>query len=130
MGDVDVRLGRDLARDDDEPGRDQGFAGDAPVDVVPQDGVEHRVRHLVGDLVGMPLGDGLRREQELAGRHARGGYLIVKKPEMVVRSPSCFEYSTVECSGAVFARTSGPIEPDAAAPRRSNTYGMPDLRFK
>ncbi len=32
--DVDVRVGRDLARDDDEPGRDQRLAGDAPVRVV------------------------------------------------------------------------------------------------
>ena len=38
--DVDVRLRRDLAGDDDEPGRDQRLAGDPAVDVVPEDGVE------------------------------------------------------------------------------------------
>ncbi len=69
--DVDVGLGRDLARDDDEPGRDQRLAGDASVDVVGEDGVEDGVRDLVGDLVRVPLGDGLRGEGELARGHGR-----------------------------------------------------------
>jgi hypothetical protein len=53
--DVDVRLRRDLAGDDDETGRDQRLAGHPSVDVVPEDGIEHRVRDLVGDLVGVTL---------------------------------------------------------------------------
>ncbi len=69
LRDVDVRLGRDLARDDDEPSRDQRLAGDAPVGVVAKDGVEDAVGDLVGDLVRMSFGDGLGREQELAPRH-------------------------------------------------------------
>ena len=67
--DVDVRLRRDLAGDDDEPGRDQRLAGDPPVDVVAKDGVEHRVRDLVGDLVRVTLGDGLGCEEKLARSH-------------------------------------------------------------
>ncbi len=69
---VDVRLRRDLARDDDEPRGDERLAGDAPVHVVLQDGVEDGVGDLVGDLVGVPLRHRLRRELERAGRH-RGG---------------------------------------------------------
>jgi len=67
--DVDVRLGRDLTRDDDEAGRDQRLAGDAPRGVVREDGVENCIRDLVCDLVGMPLGDGLRGEREFARGH-------------------------------------------------------------
>jgi hypothetical protein len=57
--DVHVDLGRNLARHDDQPGRDQRLAGNASAFVARQDGVEDRVRDLVGDLVGMPLGDRL-----------------------------------------------------------------------
>ena len=71
--DVDVGRRRDLARDDDEAGRDQGLARDAAVRVVREDGVEDGVRDLVGDLVGMPLGDRLRAEAERAGAHCRNG---------------------------------------------------------
>ena len=69
--DVDVRLGRDLSRDHDESGRDQRLAGDAPVGVVREDGVEHGIRDLVGHLVGMALGDRLGGEGERATGHAR-----------------------------------------------------------
>ena len=67
--DVDVRLGRHLARDDHEAGRDERLAGDAALGVVLQDGVEDGVGDLVGDLVGMPLGDRLGRELERARAH-------------------------------------------------------------
>jgi hypothetical protein len=63
--DVDVGLGRDLARDDDQAGVDEGLAGDAALRVVAQHGVEDAVADLVGHLVGMPLGDGLGREEVL-----------------------------------------------------------------
>jgi len=62
--DVDVRLRRDLAGDDDEAGRDQRLTGDAAVGVVREDRVEDGVRDLIRDLVRVPLGDGLRREGE------------------------------------------------------------------
>ncbi len=64
--DVDVRLGRDLAGDDDEPGGDEGLARDATCPVVGQHGVEDRVRDLVGHLVRMALGDRFGRKQEVA----------------------------------------------------------------
>ena len=53
-------VGRDLAGDDDEARRDQRLAGDAPLGVVGEDGVEDGVRDLVGDLVRVALGDRLR----------------------------------------------------------------------
>ena len=67
--DVDVGVGRDLASDDHEAGRDEGLAGDAALGIVRQDGVEDGVGDLVGDLVGMTLGDRLGRELERAGAH-------------------------------------------------------------
>jgi hypothetical protein len=62
--DVDVCLRRDLAGDDDEPGGDERLAGDPPVGVVGENGVEDGVRDLVGDLVRMPFGDRLGGEGE------------------------------------------------------------------
>ena len=70
-GDVHVRLGRDLAGDDDEAGRDQRLAGDPAGRVVGQHRVQHGVRDLIGDLVRMTLGDRLRGEEKVACRHAR-----------------------------------------------------------
>jgi hypothetical protein len=55
--DVHVGLGRDLAGDDDQTGGDQRLAGDTPERVLREDGVEDRVRDLVGHLVRMALGD-------------------------------------------------------------------------
>ncbi len=72
---VDVRLRRDLACDDDQPGRDERLARHSAVRVVGEDRVENRVRDLVGDLVGMALGHRLGRECERTGRHAWKGYL-------------------------------------------------------
>ena len=63
--DVDVDLGRDLARDDDEARVDQRLAGDATVGVAGHDGVEDAVGDLVGDLVRVPLRHRLGGEKEL-----------------------------------------------------------------
>ena len=38
------------------------FAGDARLRIAREEGVQHRVRDLVGDLVRMPFGDGLGGE--------------------------------------------------------------------
>jgi hypothetical protein len=56
---VDVRLGGDLAGDDDEAGGHQRLAGDAGMLVDGQDGVEDGIGNLVGDLVGMAFADRL-----------------------------------------------------------------------
>src|SRR5262249_3514191 len=69
LPDVDVRVGRHLAGDDDETGRDERLARDAAVRIVGESGVENRVGDLVRDLVGVALGDRLRGEEE-AARHA------------------------------------------------------------
>src|SRR6266511_6080256 len=69
--DVDVRLRRDLAGDDDEARGDERLAGDAPLRVVAKHGVEDGVRDLVCDLVRMPFGDRLRREEKFARGHSR-----------------------------------------------------------
>ena len=58
LRDVDVAVGRDLAHDVHDAGRDRAFAGDAAVRVLRQNGVEDRVGDLVADLVGMSLRDG------------------------------------------------------------------------
>src|ERR671918_2522845 len=63
LRDVDVLGRRDLTGDHDETGRDERLAGDAAVGIHRQDGVEYRVGDLVGELVGMPLGHGLRGKE-------------------------------------------------------------------
>jgi len=68
---VDVRIGRDLARDDDEAGGDERLAGDAAVHVLGENRVEDGVRDLVGDLVRVALGDRLGGEGEGAFWHGR-----------------------------------------------------------
>ena len=64
---VHMGLGGDFARDDDEAGRYQGFAGDPGRRVLGEDRVENAVRDLVGYLVGMSLGYRFRSEQKFLG---------------------------------------------------------------
>ena len=68
-GDVDVRLGADLAGDHAQAGRDQRLARDAAVGVLGQHRVEDAVADLVGHLVGVTLGDRLGRERVPAQRN-------------------------------------------------------------
>ncbi len=65
---VDVRLGRDLARHVHLARDDERFARHAPHGILSEDRIEHGVGDLVRDFVGMPLGHGLRRK-ETAIRH-------------------------------------------------------------
>ena len=58
LRDVHVAVGRDLAHDVHDAGRDRALAGDAAVRVLRQNGVEDRVGHLVADLIGMSLCNG------------------------------------------------------------------------
>ncbi|GHI90340.1 hypothetical protein Sxan_77040 [Streptomyces xanthophaeus] len=62
-GDVGVRAGGHLAGDVDLTGGDQGLDRDARGGVLTQQLVEDGVADLVGDLVGMSFGHGLRGEQ-------------------------------------------------------------------
>jgi hypothetical protein len=59
---IEIGLGRDLARDDDEVRFHHRLARDAAVLVLRQAGVEDRIGNRIGDLVGMPLGDRFGRE--------------------------------------------------------------------
>ena len=56
---VDVGRGSDLARDDDEPGREERLASDPALRVLLEQSVEDGVRDLVGDLVRVALCDRL-----------------------------------------------------------------------
>ena len=67
--DVHVRRGGDLTGHDDEPRVHEGLARHAAGRVIAQHGVEDAVGDLVRDLVGVPLGNGLRGEQELVVGH-------------------------------------------------------------
>ena len=58
LGDVHIAGGGDLAHHMDQAGGHCGLAGHPGLGVLGQDGIQHRVRDLVTDLVGMPLGDG------------------------------------------------------------------------
>ncbi len=53
LGEVDVGLGGDLAGDDGQAGGDQRLAGHPAVGILGEDGVQDRIRDLVGDLVGV-----------------------------------------------------------------------------
>src|ERR1700722_8919780 len=55
-----------LAGEYDAVGGDQGLAGHARVGIGAEIGVEHGITEPVGDLVGVPFGDGLGSEQEFA----------------------------------------------------------------
>ncbi len=56
--------GRDLAGDDHDAGLDQRFAGHPALRVRRENGVEHRIRDLVGDLVGVAFRHRFRRKGE------------------------------------------------------------------
>src|ERR1051326_7154286 len=60
---IDIGLGRDFAGDHDQAGGGEGFAGYPADGIVGEAGVEDSVGNLVGDLIGMAFGDGLRGEQ-------------------------------------------------------------------
>ncbi len=62
LAELDLRLARDLAGDDDQAGLDQRLAGDATLRVLRQQGVEDGVGDLIADLVGMSLVHRLGRE--------------------------------------------------------------------
>ncbi len=62
---VDPGAGGHFTGNDGHTGLDQGFAGHAGVLVLGDDGVEHRIGDLIGDLVRMPFGYGLGGENRV-----------------------------------------------------------------
>src|SRR5438128_2744892 len=66
---LNVGIGGDLADDKRQAGSDRRLAGDPPQRIPGHDGVEDRVRDLIGDLVRMSFGDRLRREEVAAAPH-------------------------------------------------------------
>src|SRR5581483_12216044 len=66
LGDVDVGVGGDLTGHHHQAGREQRLARHPAARICGQDGVKDGVRHLVGHLVRVALGDRLRRERVAA----------------------------------------------------------------
>ena len=62
-GVIEVGLGGDFPGDQRQPGGYQRLAGHPPVGVLLQDGVENRVRDLIGEFVRVPLGDRFRSKK-------------------------------------------------------------------
>src|SRR5262249_6238275 len=126
--DVDVDLGRDLARDDHEAGGDERLAGDAPVRIAGEHGVEDRVGDLVGDLVRVALGDRLGREVEAARSGDAGAptYPISRKAVRSALPLSLVPQSVSVWSGRRFASTSLETEVPAscASPSTSGTLSL------
>src|SRR6202035_2253051 len=60
---VDDGAARDLALDERNPGGDQRLARDAAMRILRQEGVENRIRNLIGDLVRVSFRDRFRREE-------------------------------------------------------------------
>src|SRR5213078_1496318 len=71
VGDVDVGGGGDLPRHHRHAGGDQGLACHAGGGVLGDDGVEDRVRDLVGDLVGLAFRHGFGGEHVALRWHVR-----------------------------------------------------------
>ena len=76
VGNVDVGLGGDLARDDRHAGRHQRLTRHAARRIPREDGVEDGVGDLVGDLVGVAFGDRLGREDVTLGCGHRSGSVV------------------------------------------------------
>jgi len=62
-GEIGVGLARDLTGHEGEAGRDHGLAGHTARGILGEQRVQDGVRDLIGDLIRMPFGDGLRREE-------------------------------------------------------------------
>ncbi|EAU68690.1 hypothetical protein STIAU_6032 [Stigmatella aurantiaca DW4/3-1] len=79
LGDIDVAVRGHLARDDGESGLDQGLHGDARLRILGDDGIQHTIGDLIGDLVRVAFSDGFGREQEV-GRHVFSEMTGRRKP--------------------------------------------------
>ena len=87
----DMGVRPDLPRQHHHAGLDQGLAGDPASPIPCERGVDHRVRDLVGDLVGVSLGDGLRGEDLGAGhRGLRARAVSGKRRSYALSSPRSY----------------------------------------
>ena len=68
---IELRVGRDLAGEDDDVALGERFAGHAAVGVLGEAGVEDAVADRVANLVGVSFGDGFAGKDVMAS-HARG----------------------------------------------------------
>jgi hypothetical protein len=66
---IDVTAGRDLAGNDRQAGRHERFACDACNGILRQDGIEHAIGNLIGNLVGMSFSNGFGRKKMAATPH-------------------------------------------------------------
>ncbi len=64
---VDPRLGGDFSRHHDDTRLDESLARHTAANVLLEDRIQHRIRNLIRDFVGMALGDGLGRKQKVIG---------------------------------------------------------------
>ena len=62
LSNINVSLGGDFTRDQTQASCHQSFASDTSMWVLREDRVEHRIRNLVGDLVGVTFGHALGSE--------------------------------------------------------------------
>ena len=63
VGDVHIAIRGDLTHNYHQARRGAGLAGHPAHGVLGHNGIQHSVRDLVAELIGMSLGDGLRGEQ-------------------------------------------------------------------
>ena len=128
---IHIRLSRDLTRNDHKARRNQRLTSHTATRIVSQDSIENSIRNLVGDLVGMPLRNGLRRETEGTCGHRGGKDTRQETPrntENRARSPSALPCTKNERSGSRFARTSSGSG-WLARPAIVSTSGSTSSRF-
>ena len=109
---VDVRVGGDLAGDEDHARRRRGLAGDAGVGILPQALVEHAVGHLVAELVGVAFGHRFAREEDAVCRHEGLGHRLRSLLSTTARTRTArmsFRRSSFPWPRACGARSLRPI---------------------
>ena len=63
LGNIHIAGGGDLTHDMDQTGGSGGFTGHAAIGVMRQNGIQHGIRDLIANFVGMTLGDGFGSKQ-------------------------------------------------------------------
>ena len=78
--DIDIAVRADLTHDVHEARRGRRLAGDAPVGILLEDGVQHRIGNLVADFIRMPLGDRLGSKEIVT--HSFSPFLLSARRKM------------------------------------------------